>query len=1339
MRSDAALPCAIKWSRLLPAICILVVAVTLQAQVMSFAGLESTLPATGLTAPVAVALDTAGNRYIVSHLLPNVIEIGASGTQTTIPVSLGDPRSIAVDAGGNLYIADYQKTYIVEVPALGGSVIEVGSNMAQPSSVAVDHAGNVYVAETGHTRILKVAAGGSPQTVVGAGLFPFINPVGVAVDANGNLYVSDIGAQSLIEVTFAGSMASESTLLSGLTDQPYDVAYVSAGEILLSGGISQQLTMHQVAASAGVAGTVYQLGTGLVNPSGIAVDPAGNVYVADQADPAIDIIAPGSVNLGQANLCPTAGIQTAPCSQTVTLHFNVAGGASLASVAVALVTQGGQGLDFSTVYPAGGNTCAGALTGPATCAIPITFNPLAPGRRLGSVEVTGIVAPSAAAVSLASVPLYGLGVGPIAGFDAGAIETLPLNLGSSASPSSVIMDSGGNLYLVDSAACVVKKLSFGATAPVVVAGSGACGSPSGNFGPATSAVLQHPSRIALNGRGDLYISDDLASVIWKVDALTQIISTVAGQPGTPGYSSDGILARTASLDAPLALAFDGAGDLYFTDYHDQIVRRIDATTGVLSTVAGLYIDGAGYSGDGGAATGAQLHNPAGLAFDSSGNLYIADAGNQVVREVTASTGIISTVAGTAATAGYTGDNGAATGAELSNPEGIAVDAAGNLYIADSGNYAVRKVSAVPFSSTVSAGTITTAVGTGSGTAQYTGDGGAANLAGVSDVADVAIDGSGNLYLADTSNHVIREVTPANGVVTFLTANVGAASPALDVFVTNSGNAPLSLSALLAPASFSLGGADTSCTASTLLTAGASCTLGIEFTPVEPGALTGTFTLTDDAGNNPASTQSLALSGAATVVSTQLALGPVAATIAPGSNLGTVLVSIENSAGVVVTTSTANVTVTVTGAGGYSGTVTAAAASGVASLDLSGLTLAAAGTYTLTATSTGLTPSTATVLVALQPAQLAFGLVPATIAPGGNLGTILVSLESLGGAVVTISTLNITVTVTGPGGYSAAVDAAAASGVASLDLAGMSLIAAGAYTLTATSPGLPSATTTVVVVPAAAKLAVSGILSSITAGGNLGIAAVSVEDATGAVVGSSTASVAITISGPGGYSQKVTASAVNGVATLDLSSFALQAAGVYTVTVSSMYLPNTSLNVTVVEATFSLTPSGAAGGTAPTQTVAAGGAATYLLTLGATSGTHSVTFSAAGLPPGATATFAPATLTLGPAPTTTTLTIQTAATTAALHDPADMSARLAGIAMSLLLLPFAASRRLRKASAQRPMPGLMLGLLAVAAWGLAGCGGGDQKSSTPTSQTYTVTVTGTSGSISESTTVTLVVQ
>ncbi|MBS4098897.1 MAG: fibronectin type III domain-containing protein [Sulfuricella sp.] len=283
-----------------------------------------------------------------------------------------------------------------------------------------------------------------------------------------------------------------------------------------------------------------------------------------------------------------------------------------------------------------------------------------------------------------------------------------------------------------------------------VAGNGTTGY-SGDGGAAKSAALHNPQGVALDQSGNLYIADTYGHRIRKVSAATGVISTLAGT-GINGYSGDGGAAASAMLNYPIAVRVDNSGNVYIADHWNHRIRKINAATGIITTIAG---NGTGaFGGDGGGSTVASLNYPAGMAFDNAGNLYVADVNNHAIRKISTQ-GIISTVAGTGTSSGFSGDGGMATSAHLSSPYGVTVDGAGNIYIADSGNHRVRFVS-------VGTGQISTVAGNGN--AAFNGDGGVATNSSIFFPYDMVTTVTGDLYISDGNNNRIRKVAAGTGII-----------------------------------------------------------------------------------------------------------------------------------------------------------------------------------------------------------------------------------------------------------------------------------------------------------------------------------------------------------------------------------------------------------------------------------------------------------------------------------------------------------------------------------------------------------------------------------------------
>lgn len=416
----------------------------------------------------------------------------------------------------------------------------------------------------------------------------------------------------------------------------------------------------------------------------------------------------------------------------------------------------------------------------------------------------------------------------------------------------------GNVYAIDLTTGGVTRVA--GTAPDHTNGNianctaGAQAVCPGDGGPATSANLHEPTGLALDSAGNLFIADDRQQVIRRVDAATGVITTVAGT-GNPngGFSGDNGPARNAAFAFPSGIAFDGSNNLYIADTLNHRIRVItasngviDASHGVINTAAGTT---AGFGGDNGPATSAQLNQPFGVAVDRAGNIFIADSANNAIREVTPADGKINTVAGQGGVAGYSGDGGSATSATLQYPIGIAVDAGGSLYIADNRNNVVRKVTGDANH------TISTIAG--NGTAGYSGDNGPAFTARLSNPTNMIMDGQNNLYFVDGPFSAVRKITGTAAPLTLpLTATGSTGSSAFPLTLSNTGGQTLNVSSITFPSNFTAGSGGTCPPGSFNLAPGASCTLPVNFVPTSGGSTNGTLAFN---GNQPGGTTNVTLS------------------------------------------------------------------------------------------------------------------------------------------------------------------------------------------------------------------------------------------------------------------------------------------------------------------------------------------------------------------------------------------------------------------------------------------------------------------------------------------------
>jgi len=590
------------------------------------------------------------------------------------------PIGVAVDGAGNAYVADYTSHTIRKITPAGqvstfagsagtaGAADGLGSvaRFNSPLNVALDDAGNVYVADTYNHAIRKITPAGMVSTLAGTagvvgssdGTGPaalFNTPCGVAVDAAKNVYVGDSGNRTIRKITSAGLVST-------------------------------------LAGTAGVQGSTDGVGPAaqFSTPFGLAVDASGGLYVADGYNHTIRKITSTAEVSTMAGL---AGIPGDADGVGAAAQFRV-------PTFVALDTAGHVYVSDRDNYTIRKITPQGMVSTLAG----------APGNP-GLVDGMG------------SVARFGF-------------------------PNGIAVDDSGNAYVADQSSCTIRKINPAGLVSTLAGTAAVSGSADGT---GSAASFNGPLGVAVDASGDAYVADSSNGTIRKVTS-GGVVDTLAGAAGVFG-SADG-MGPAAQFSGPTGVAVDAWGNAYVADSNNHTIRKI-TSLGVVSTLAGTA--GAQGSADGVGAA-AQFFVPRGVAVDNAGNVYVAEWFNGTIRKITPG-GVVSTLAGTAGLWGWA--DGAGPAARFNCPVGVAVDAAGNVYVADPANHNIRKVT--------TAGVVSTLAGTAwaSGSAD-----GVGLVAQFNSPEGLAVDASGNVYVADTGNCLIRKITPA-GVVSTVAGMPGA--------------------------------------------------------------------------------------------------------------------------------------------------------------------------------------------------------------------------------------------------------------------------------------------------------------------------------------------------------------------------------------------------------------------------------------------------------------------------------------------------------------------------------------------------------------------------------------
>ena len=625
----------------------------------------------------------------------------------------------------NSYSTPYVFSTLAGAASIGSADgVSIAAKFAYPEGLAVDSSGKLYVADTDNCTIRQVVPLGLVSTIAGSagqtgstnGLGSaarFTYPNGVTVGPDGTLYVADSN-NNQIRTSIAGAV----TTLAG------------------SG----------IAGYADGSGTTTQFHA----PNSLAVDAAGNVYVADSGNNAIRKITSGGTVTTLAGLAGTGGSADGSGSAA---RFNFPTGIAIDSAGYLYVADYGNHT-IRKVSPAGDVSTLAGLAG-SSGSVDGTGN----GARFANPN--GVAVDAAGNVYVADY--FNSTVRKVS--PAGAVTTLAGLAGNNGAadgngsaarfnyPLGVAVDTSGNVYVLDSDNNAIRQIS--PTGDVTtVAGTASTGSADG---PGFIAHFNFPTSVAVDSSGTVTVADERNNTIRQITS-TGTVSTLAGSTRSFG-SSDGT-GSSALFHHPFGVAADNSGNIYVADYLNSTVRKI-TSSGVVTTLAGS--PGAPGSADG-TGSGAQFNLPRGVAVDSSGNVYVADYANSLIRKISAS-GVVTTLAGSPGSTGTADGTGGA--ARFNFPTGVAVDKSGNIYVADDHNNAIRKMT--------SAGVVTTLAGLPGTSGSIDGTGTAARFA---NPIGIAVDGNGNVYVADYGNRLIRRITPA-GVVSTLAGSVSATPGAAD--------------------------------------------------------------------------------------------------------------------------------------------------------------------------------------------------------------------------------------------------------------------------------------------------------------------------------------------------------------------------------------------------------------------------------------------------------------------------------------------------------------------------------------------------------------------------------
>lgn len=753
-----------------------------------------------------VAIDSDGNIYIADNhrirkltVATGVVTVIAGNGQSSssgdgglaVNARVGFPKALTLDANNNIYIVDGYRssvrkidanTKIITTVAGGGRSVDEGepatnAKFNQPIQVVVDAAGNLYILNKGDHQVRKVdAVTKTIATVAGNGTRGFsgdgglaVNaqmhyPTDMAVDTQGNIYICDrhnyrirkVNTSGMITTIFGNGKSYKSGdggLAVNASGAPETIMldaqnniYLNSRKIDAATGIISSLTSN-----GGDKGLESSDNSEYLTTDYLTSDNQGNLYTYGY------------------KLIPATEIDVKYGSKSIKNGFSQSFGSIAQHVSKNLSfiikNKGVKKLNLTNINVTGDFTFTGnypsSLDVGASATITIAMNVTSIGNKTGSltiqnndpdettyvIQLTGqVYAPVSTPVTTKSQYLMswigGTGVDGYSG-DNGDAKLAQFDF-----PSGMATDGSGNIYVAELSNHTVRKINVATGIVTTVAGNGTSGY-SGDGGLAVDAKMDNPQHIALDSKDNLYIVDHSNHCVRRVDAKTGIITTIVGK-GYQGYSGDGALAKNATLNYPMGLAIDANDHIYISDGWNHCIRKINAQTGIITTIAGTGT--LGYSGDGGLATNAQMGYPSGIAVNSKGDIYIADDHHHYIRTVDAGTGVITTIAGTGKMYSSIGD-GLAVNASFYKIYSLKLDLNENLMVTDQGSHIYE----------INQTTGAISIIAGSGSIDQSKATGVATQMPVNRVLGLAVDTKGNMYFSEGNHGQIKKLTPTTDI------------------------------------------------------------------------------------------------------------------------------------------------------------------------------------------------------------------------------------------------------------------------------------------------------------------------------------------------------------------------------------------------------------------------------------------------------------------------------------------------------------------------------------------------------------------------------------------------